>query len=145
MVILRKSRSFFLPFSLRLCVSFVLFILTSLCIPHIFFVASFFVFYFLFSLYGWSCSLETGPGSCLERWNGNERRQVIKIRGAQAKYVVSAVQNVVYHDRPGRHAYGGERVHIAPLVWWTANDTCHISTSGGSCIGTTGVKVCTPQ
>lgn len=67
LVILRKSRSFFFHFSLRLCVSFVLFILTfPLYSPYLFCRIAFCVL-FLFLLYGWSCSLETGPGSCLER------------------------------------------------------------------------------
>lgn len=65
-------------FLLRICVSFVLFILTfPLYSPYLFCRI---VFCVLFLLYGWSCSLETGPRSCLEGWNGNEWRQVIKIR-----------------------------------------------------------------
>lgn len=89
MVILWKSRSFFFSNFFFFPPSFLYFsspvrsflYRISLCLSlYLFFLALSFVFYFYFTIAGWSCcSLQT-VGSCLERRNGNERWQVIKIR-----------------------------------------------------------------
>lgn len=96
----------------------------SLCIPYIIFVASFFVSYLYSTIAGWCCSLET-VGSCLERRNGNKRRQVIKIRG-RLKRNMSRRMLFTMIDLVDMHIENWYILYVLYLL--TFNDTCHIDT-----------------
>lgn len=141
MVILRKSRSFlkffYSVFVYFLFSPFILFVLTFPLYSHIFFF--FAASPFLFLLYvcggGWSCSLETGPRSCLERQNGNERRQVIKIRegSSEMSYPLCRIWFTMI-ALADTHRWRTGTYNPSCLV----SDACHMHWDSG-------VKVCPPQ